>query len=223
MRNTLLMALCLLTSSLAHAQLRPPVQTDTLVIKLVKYNYMDIKPENWPCDVIYKSTTDFRIGDQVFRISSARGGYSVNYDKKGVVFTIEDDSELFFYESRDERVVIYSDYEFFCDGAKRWEETAPDSSLTSMDMNVHLQGRSFVGSLPRPVYMVRDSGIVVVRIWVDQYGNVIKAQAGVEGTTTKNKTLWSEARKAAMGAHFNQKADAPALQEGTITYIFSLK
>ena len=78
------------------------------------------------------------------------------------------------------------------------------------------------GTLPRPSYSVQAAGKVVVEIWVDNYGNVQKAVAGVEGTTATDKTLWQAARKAALGAHFNMSADAPALQKGTITYIFRL-
>lgn len=89
--------------------------------------------------------------------------------------------------------------------------------------NAHLQGRSAIGSLPRPVYNVQESGTVVVTIWVDQYGSVKKAIAGAEGTTVTDKNLWAAARKAAMESHFKMDANAPALQEGTITYIFNLK
>ena len=88
--------------------------------------------------------------------------------------------------------------------------------------NAHLQGRTVLGTLPRPSYNVQQQGTVVVRIWVDQYGTVQKAQAGVEGTTVGDAALWQAARKAALGAHFNMNADAPALQEGTITYNFKL-
>ena len=98
-----------------------------------------------------------------------------------------------------------------------------DKGQTIGKPNAHLQGRNVVGSLPRPAYSVQQSGTVVVTIWVDQYGNVTKAQPGAEGTTVTDKTLWNAARTAALGAHFNQKADAPALQQGTITYIFTLK
>jgi hypothetical protein len=62
-----------------------------------------------------------------------------------------------------------------------------------------------------------------VDVWVDNYGNVQKAVAGVEGTTMADKDLWQAARKAALGAHFNIDAEAPALQKGTITYLFSIK
>lgn len=89
--------------------------------------------------------------------------------------------------------------------------------------NAHVPGRNTVGNLPRPVYDIQESGTVVVTIWVDNYGNVVKAVPGGDGTTVTDKTLWAAARKAAMETHFNMNADAPAMQEGTITYIFNLK
>ena len=93
---------------------------------------------------------------------------------------------------------------------------------TAGEPNAKVPGRSVNGTLPRPSYAVQAAGKVVVDIWVDNYGNVQKAVAGVEGTTVKDKTLWQAARKAALGAHFNMSADAPALQKGTITYVFKL-
>ncbi len=93
---------------------------------------------------------------------------------------------------------------------------------TSGEPNAKLAGRSVNGTLPKPSYGVQESGKVVVDIWVDQYGTVQKAVAGADGTTVTDKTLWQAARKAALGAHFNMSADAPALQKGTITYIFNL-
>ena len=93
---------------------------------------------------------------------------------------------------------------------------------TRGEPNARLAGRSVNGTLPRPSYSVQAAGTVVVEIWVDNYGNVQKAVAGAEGTTVTDKTLWQAARKAALGAHFNMSADAPALQKGTITYIFKL-
>lgn len=94
-------------------------------------------------------------------------------------------------------------------------------SVCSFGQSAHLKGRSVVGPLPYPDYDFKKSGTVVVDIWVDNYGNVAKAQAGAEGTTLTSRGLLNSARNAAMRAHFNQKANAPALQQGTITYIFS--
>ncbi len=94
---------------------------------------------------------------------------------------------------------------------------------TTGEPNARLKGRNVKGTLPSPAYAVQQSGTVVVAIWVNQYGEVEKAIPGAEGTTVTDKTLWNAARQAAMKAHFNTDANAPAMQEGTITYIFTLK
>ncbi len=86
-----------------------------------------------------------------------------------------------------------------------------------------LAGRSVMGSLPEPEYKVNKSGKVVVRIKVNQYGSVIEATAGITGTTVQDKDLWEAARNAALKAKFNLSSSAPAVQEGTITYIFRLR
>ena len=89
--------------------------------------------------------------------------------------------------------------------------------------NAHVKGRNIVGSLPKPTYNAQVEGTVVVQVKVDQYGQVTEAIPGAEGTTVTDKTLWNAARNAALKAHFNQNANAPAMQTGTITYIFKLK
>ncbi|MBR1569340.1 MAG: TonB family protein [Bacteroidales bacterium] len=94
---------------------------------------------------------------------------------------------------------------------------------TEGSANAHVEGRAVLGTLPKPSYSAQLEGKVVVQIKVNQYGEVIDAIAGAEGTTVTDKNLWTAARNAALKAHFNQKADAPAVQLGTITYIFKLK
>lgn len=89
--------------------------------------------------------------------------------------------------------------------------------------NAHLKGRNTVGALAKPKYNIQKEGIVVVAIKVDQYGTVKGAIPGAPGTTVTDKNLWAAARVAALETHFNQAPDAPALQEGTITYYFKLK
>ena len=98
-----------------------------------------------------------------------------------------------------------------------------DHGRTDGKPNAHVEGRSTVGNIPRPVYNVQESGDVIVTIWVDNYGNVVRAVPGGDGTTVTDKALWAAARKAALETHFNMSADAPAMQEGTITYHFKLK
>jgi hypothetical protein len=86
-----------------------------------------------------------------------------------------------------------------------------------------LEGRTVIGKLPLPEYSENLAGKVVVRILVDSYGNVTSATAGIEGTTVQNKILWEATKKAARQARFNVSGSAPAIQEGKITYIFTLK
>lgn len=209
-----IVALCL--SVAAHGQLQPPVQSDTLVIQSVKYNYSDIRKENWPCNIIVKSTTSFRFGDQVVNIKDAREGfYDSKFRCREIIFRMEDNRDLSYYENGSKSSIVYSGYEFECKNS-----LSPMVEGSSSSNNITLNGRKVVGTIAKPEYTVQESGTVVVSIWVDTYGNVVKAQPGAEGTTVDNSALWSSARKAALATHFN--ADAPALQKGTITYIFKL-
>lgn len=211
-----IVALCL--SVAAHGQLQPPVQSDTLVIQSVRYNYSDIRKENWPCNIIVKSTTSFRFGDQVVNIKYAKEwGYDSKFNCTEIRFWMEDYGELNYYEKGSTSFIVYSGYEFECKNS-----LSPMVEGSSSSNNITLNGRKVVGTIAKPEYTVQESGTVVVSIWVDTYGNVVKAQPGAEGTTVDNSALWSSARKAAFATHFNADADAPALQKGTITYIFKL-
>lgn len=88
--------------------------------------------------------------------------------------------------------------------------------------NAHLKGRTALPGIPRPDYPVQKDGIVVVEIYVDQAGNVIKADAGFTGTTIADTKLWKAAEKAALKTKFNKDDNAAKAQKGTITYIFKL-
>ena len=94
---------------------------------------------------------------------------------------------------------------------------------TEGSANAHVKGRNVVGSMPIPSYATQTEGVVVVQVKVDQYGNVTEAVPGAEGTTATDRNLWNAARIAAMKTTFNMDANAPAVQAGTITYIFKLK
>ena len=77
--------------------------------------------------------------------------------------------------------------------------------------------------LPPPEYNYQVEGKVVVEVTVDRNGKVTNAIPGVKGSTTLNQNLLSAAKKAALGAVFDTKNDAPAYQKGTITYYFKLR
>ena len=93
---------------------------------------------------------------------------------------------------------------------------------TQEEPKARLAERTLNGTIPKPAAGFDKSGIVVVDIWVDNYGTVVRAEAGGEGTNITDKHLWAAARAAAMKASFNMSADAPAMQKGTITYIFKI-
>jgi hypothetical protein len=83
-----------------------------------------------------------------------------------------------------------------------------------------LSGRN-ARSAPKPTFPGHnESGIVVVEVTVDKFGKVTKALPGIKGSTTLNPDLLEAAKKAALAASFDTKADAPAFQIGTITYHF---
>jgi len=83
-----------------------------------------------------------------------------------------------------------------------------------------LSGRS-IKSIAKPEHPGGDSGKVVVKITVDQNGNVISALPGAPGTTISGQKFYDHAKQAALKTKFNVAKDAPAHQSGTITYIFS--
>lgn len=85
-----------------------------------------------------------------------------------------------------------------------------------------LAGRGHL-SIPKPVDNSQEEGKVVVQIFVDRQGNVVKATPGVRGTTTTSAKLWQKAKEAAMKAKFTANAGAPETQTGSITYVFIIE
>lgn len=86
-------------------------------------------------------------------------------------------------------------------------------------ISYNLQGRG-VFALLKPKYDYSEGGRVVVEVSVDREGKVVQAIPGTKGSTTLNDYLLKVAKEAAMGTIFEVKADAPAIQKGTITYNF---
>lgn len=220
MKRYFLSLIFALSALISYGQIMPPQQTDTLYISSVKYNYADIRQENWPCSVIYKSTTSFKIGEDEFKILKASKSL---YDVVDFVVTDKGGEEryiLTYREGHKDISVIFSGYEFIC--RKILNETPGQYSYSEESpytASAVLEGRSVNGALPS--FISHMTGKVVVEIWVDNYGIVQKAVAGADGTTVTDKDLWNKARLAAMGASFNMSADAPAMQKGTITYVLN--
>jgi hypothetical protein len=114
MRKLLSIAAFLFISITSYGQLKPPQQTDTLIIKSVQYNYSEILEENWPCREILKSTTHFRFGEQTFRIDHVKKSFDdIIYFYLGAESV--EKSCLTYNEQHDGSITIaYSGYEFVC-------------------------------------------------------------------------------------------------------------
>lgn len=88
-------------------------------------------------------------------------------------------------------------------------------------------GDYFLGSRkptnkPKPKYICNEEGLVVVEIKVDVHGNVIKAVAGIKGSTNTADCLVSQAKAAALKTKWQPDEKAPSQQTGYIKYRFKL-
>lgn len=218
MRKLLSIAAFLFISITSYGQLKPPQQTDTLIIKSVQYNYSEILEENWPCQYILKSATHFQFGEQQFRI------YHIEKSFDNVIYFFLDtdrieDRCLEYQEKHNTITISYSGYEFVC--ALKREALFPDNTFPDRAgaANVRLAGRTVIAA-PYPTYDAQVSGKVVVKIKINRDGTVVDAQPGEPGTTLTDKKAWNAATKAALKIQFNAASDAPEFQYGTVTYIF---
>ena len=75
-------------------------------------------------------------------------------------------------------------------------------------------------SLHRPSDDVSEEGTVVVDIWVNRAGKVVRAEVATKGTTLINTEMRQRAVQAALRSVFVSDPDAPEEQKGTITYNF---
>lgn len=85
-------------------------------------------------------------------------------------------------------------------------------------VSYNLPGR-FARHLPIPVFKCERGGTVTVEILVTPRGTVRKATV-LPSRSVADKALHRVATDAAERSRFNEKTDAPALQQGTITYRF---
>ena len=76
--------------------------------------------------------------------------------------------------------------------------------------------------LERPSAKFSEVGTVVVNIYVDRAGNVVKAQVNPRGTDIINQKQRQIAVAAAKNSTFTADPSAPETQRGTITYTFIL-
>lgn len=75
-------------------------------------------------------------------------------------------------------------------------------------------------SLYRPSDDFTEEGTVVVDIWVNREGKVVRAEVSPKGTTLINSEMRQRAVQAALLSSFVSDPTAPEEQKGTITYNF---
>lgn len=86
-------------------------------------------------------------------------------------------------------------------------------------MGYDLGGRG-AKSLHRPDDNFSEEGTVVVDIWVNPSGKVVRAEVSRKGTTIINSEMRQKAVQAALRSSFAVDPNAPDEQHGTITYNF---
>ena len=86
-------------------------------------------------------------------------------------------------------------------------------------LSYDLEGRKAVMPMPIPAYKGFGGGDVAVAIYVNRAGRVIKAQI-IESASSKDKSRWSWAEKAATRTRFSRSDSAPDPQKGSIVYRF---
>lgn len=83
---------------------------------------------------------------------------------------------------------------------------------------IDLHGR-VVTKAPKVDLGSQESGRVVLDIWVDRSGNVLRAEVG-RGSTNNAKSLVDAARRAAFATRFSADPEAPEEQQGKATFRF---
>jgi len=100
-------------------------------------------------------------------------------------------------------------------GIKQYEGNGGQGDGTGYDLG----GRG-AKRLHRPSDDFSEEGTIVVDIWVNQDGKVVRAEVATKGTTLINSDMRKKAVQAALLSAFAPDADAPDEQHGTITYNF---
>ena len=92
---------------------------------------------------------------------------------------------------------------------------------SGVGISFYLKDRGKV-KIPSPPLTFKESGIVVVEVYVNPAGRVIRVISGVKGTTNFNRELILLAESAAKQAEFSRKDNDPEEKRGRITYNFNL-
>ena len=100
-------------------------------------------------------------------------------------------------------------------GIKKYDGNGGKGNGTGYDLG----GRG-AKSLHHPDDEFSEEGKIVVDIWVNRNGQVVRAEVATKGTDIINNAMRQKAIQAAKRSTFASDPDAPEEQHGTITYTF---
>ena len=100
-------------------------------------------------------------------------------------------------------------------GIKKYDGNGGKGNGTGYDLG----GRG-AKSLHRPDDDFSEEGRIVVDIWVNRAGQVVRAEVATKGTDIINNAMRQKAIQAGKRSTFASDPDAPEEQHGTITYTF---
>lgn len=210
----LLLAYC----AICNAQITPPKQIDTLIITSMRYNEADIEREDWPFEAIYKSKSDFKIGDKTYNIVEVNkwkktSHYSIIEAHKGMPL----DLWMTTGNLNKFTLILFNGYELSCISNKYIpvERYYSQPCVTSHT----LEGRE-VTDLNFPDFLCHGEGEVVILVQVDREGNVTGSRV-MDEISENNKCLRYFALRSASMSKFTPSEDAPELQVGEIVYKFN--
>lgn len=104
-------------------------------------------------------------------------------------------------------------------GVSKGSGTGAGGNGDGKGVSFNLGGRGAKELVP-PASTTTEGGKVVVEIFVDREGNVVKANRKLNETTITNSNLVTKCEQAARKCKFAANQNAPELQKGTITYRF---
>ncbi|MBQ3612598.1 MAG: hypothetical protein II989_00760 [Bacteroidales bacterium] len=222
MKRLLFAAVLLVMSAVCHAQITPPKQMDTLIVTALKYNHEEVNKKNWPCTIIYKSTTDFRIGDRTYTILDVnRWGKNIHYTVCDSKAPKKETYDLWITTGNLHKVatILFSGYEFYCNATSE----GPVEKFYSKPCVVShtLEGRE-VDNLEFKEFRCHGEGEVIVIVHVDRSGNVVNAKI-MDDLSSSNQCLRFFALRSASLSSFMPSDMAPPVQIGEIVYRFFRK
>ncbi len=196
----------------AYAQLGKPTTTvkDTFYINHTYYSGMKLNRADWPDTMIVEDALKVYVAKSTYTKEELKFTFS---GRKYETLCNGKKYEIFFGD--DNEYVEIGGYRFYIERKNEPKETMSSS-------NYALSSRTAL-SIPAPQYNSNSQGKVVIKVWVDRDGKVIRAEFNPKGSTTSDAKLIQASRDAALKARFNSDINAPEEQVGSLTYLFKVQ